>query len=191
MAIVLLTMNIRTRLCISLDGNVTTPDGWPVQLADPSFSPDTYGFADFQQRCEAVLMGRTTFEPALGAERWPWPGLDVFVLGSHRPAGTPDDVVVERDPLRLLEQIRERNRGGDVHLVGGPRTIETFRGLGALDKLGLLVVPVITGDGMRLSPPLSTDATLKLESERPLPNGVVELVYDVVTRHLNGEHDTR
>jgi hypothetical protein len=29
------------------------------------------------------------------------------------------------------------NEGGDVHLVGGPRTIETFRTLGALDKLGL------------------------------------------------------
>src|SRR3954451_18554193 len=169
-------MKIRTRLCISRDGYVTTPDGRPVQLADPGFSPDSYGFTEFQQTLDAVLMGRVTFEPALGAERWPWPGLDVFVLGSHRPAGTPDEVVVQGDPLRLLEQIRERNRGGDVHLVGRPRTIETFRGLGALDKLELLVVPLITGDGMRLSPPLSTGATLKLESERPLPNGVVELV---------------
>ena len=170
-------MEIRTRMCISLDGNVTTPDGWPVQLADPSFSPESYGFADFQQRCEAVLMGRTTFEPALGAERWPWPDLEVFVLGSHRPAGTPDGVVVESDPAALLEQIRARNRGGDVHLVGGPQTIEAFRSLGALDKLGLLVVPILTGEGMRLSPPLGTDATLALESEHALPNGVVELVY--------------
>jgi dihydrofolate reductase len=81
-------------------------------------------------------MGRTTFEPAIGAARWPWPDLDVFVLGSHRPEGTPDHVVVESEPERLLEQVRAANRGGDVHLVGGPRTIETFRALGALDKLG-------------------------------------------------------
>jgi hypothetical protein len=31
--------------------------------------------------------------------------------------------------------------GGDVHLVGGPRTIETFRALGALDELQLVVLP--------------------------------------------------
>ena len=173
-------MNIRTRTCISLDGCVTTPDGWPVQLADPSFAPGkSYGFPEFQATCEAVLMGRTTFEPALGADRWPWPNLDVFVLGSTRPAGTPDHVVTDSDPSRLLEQVRAANKGRDVHLVGGPRTIETVRALGALDKLGLIVLPLLIGDGMRLTPPLSPDAELKLETERVLPEGGVEIVYDV------------
>ena len=30
-------MQIRTRLSMSADGYVTTPDGWPSQLADPAF----------------------------------------------------------------------------------------------------------------------------------------------------------
>src|SRR5437899_105075 len=107
-------MKIFTRLCISLDGNVTTPDGWPVQLADPGSSPEAYGFREIQARCDAVLMGRTTFAPAVGAGRWPWPDLDVFVLGSQRPDGTPDDVVVDSDPQQLLGKIRAANRGGDV-----------------------------------------------------------------------------
>jgi len=90
-------MQIRTRMCIRADGYVTTADGWPVQLADPAFVPgESYGFPQFQKLCDAVLMGRTTFEPALGAERWPWPDLDVFVLGSHRPAGTPEHVVIDK-----------------------------------------------------------------------------------------------
>src|SRR5512147_376714 len=160
-------MQIRTRMCISADGCVTTPDGWPVQLADPAFLPgESYGFPEFQESCDAVLMGRTTFEPALGADQWPWPGLDVFVLGSQRPAGTPDDVVVDSDPGSLLEKVRATKRGGDIHLVGGPRTIETFRALRALDKLGLVLLPLLVGGGMRLVPPLSTDMALTLESER-------------------------
>ena len=69
------------------------------------------------------------------------------MLGSHRPEGTPDHVVVDSDPERLLEQVRSANRGGDVHLVGGPKTIETFRALAALDKLGLLVVRSCSGTG--------------------------------------------
>ena len=104
-------MQIRTRMCMSADGYVTTPDGWPAQLADPAFVPgESYGFPEFQQSCDAALMGRTTFEPALGADRWPWPDLDVFVLGSQRPSGTPDEVVIDSDPARLLEKLRGPTR---------------------------------------------------------------------------------
>jgi dihydrofolate reductase len=167
-------------MCMGLDGYVTTPDGWPVQLADPNFGAGTsYGFPEFQTTCEAVLMGRTTFEPALSAERWPWPGLSVFVLGSRRSQGTPDHVVVESDPAELLERMREANQGADVHLVGGPTTVETFRALGALDKLGLLVLPLLVGAGMRLTPSLSPETKLTLEWEEALPEGAVEVVYGV------------
>src|SRR5436305_11734488 len=149
-------MEIRTRLCMSADGYVTTPDGWPVQLADPKCVPgQSYGFPEFQQDCEAVLMGRTTFEPALGTDRWPWPDLDVFVLASERPPDTPEFVVTDSDPTRLLERLHNSNQGGNVHLVGGPRTIETYRALGALDKLGLILLPLLIGAGMRLTPSLS------------------------------------
>jgi dihydrofolate reductase len=164
-------------MCMSADGYVTTPDGRPAQLADPGWDPEAFGFGELQASCDAVLMGRTTFEPAIGADAWPWPDLDVFVVGSHRPSGTPDDVVVDGDPARLLEKVRAANRGGDVHLVGGPRTIETFRLLGALDVLGLIVLPLLLGDGMQLTPAVSSDIGLRLESERALPTGAVEISY--------------
>ena len=172
-------MQIRTRLSMSADGYVTTPNGWPSLIADPAFvSGESHGFPEFQKTCEAVLMGRTTFEPAITNDRWPWPDLDVFVLGSHRPPGTPDDVVVDSDPERLLEKLRAANQGRDVHLVGGPRTIETFRGLGALNKLGLVVLPLMFGAGMKLTPTFNPETELTLESHRALPGGSVELVYD-------------
>jgi hypothetical protein len=71
------------------------------------------------------------------------------------------------------------NQGGDVHLVGGPSTIETFRAIGALDKLELVVLPLFFGDGMRLTESLSPETGLTFESERALPGGSVEIVYAV------------
>jgi dihydrofolate reductase len=172
-------MQIRARMSMSADGYVTTPDGWPALTADPAFVPGkSHGVAEFLEGCEAALMGRTTFEPALTNDRWPWPALDVFVLGSTRPSGTPDHVVSDSDPARLLDKLRAANQGGDVHLVGGPRTIETFRALGALDKLELVVLPLLFGAGMGLTPSLSPDAGLTFDSERVLPGGSVEIVYD-------------
>jgi dihydrofolate reductase len=176
-------MQIRTRMSMSADGYVTTPGGWPALTADPAFvSGESHGIREFLEGCEAALMGRTTFEPALNNDRWPWPNLNVFLLASHRPAGTPDHVVSDSDPARLLEKMRAANQGGDVHLVGGPRTIETFRALGALDKLELVVLPLLFGAGMQLTPSLSADAGLTFERERALPGGSVEIVYDVSGR---------
>ena len=63
-------MKIRSRLSTSTDGYVTTPDGWPALLADPSFVPGAiHGIREFLEGCEAALMGRTKFEPALRSER--------------------------------------------------------------------------------------------------------------------------
>ena len=86
-------------------------------------------------------------------------------------------IVTGSDPARLLDKARSANRGRDVHLVGGPRTIETFRTLGALDRLGLLVLALLLGGGMRLTPWLSPDARLVLDEAHPLPRGTVEITY--------------
>jgi dihydrofolate reductase len=161
-------MRILARQCVTADGYVTTPDGWPPQVIDPAHGPGSHGIREFIAGCEAVVMGRTTFEPALTADR---------VLGSHRTPGAPDDVVFDSDPVRLLERLRADNSGRDVHLVGGPSTIETFRALGAVDRLELVVLPFMVGAGMRLTESLDPATTLTYESSRGLPGGSVEIVY--------------
>ncbi len=171
-------MQIRTRMCTSLDGYISNAEGLPVQLSDREFDPEAYGFVELQANSDAVLMGHTTLMPALEvADQWPWSGVEVFVLASERPDGTPDEVVIESDPEVLLERVREANTGGDVHLIGGPTTIETYRGLGAIDEFGLVVLPIFAGEGMRLTPALRSEDRLDLKSVRELPHGAVELLY--------------
>jgi dihydrofolate reductase len=84
--------------------------------------------------------------------------------------------VSEGEPAGLVERIRAEV-GGDVHLVGGPSTIQAFLELGALDRLGLLVLPILIGGGLPLTPPGIDQLSLRLESEHTFPDGAVELVY--------------
>jgi dihydrofolate reductase len=170
-------MKILTRMCISVDGYVSTTAGLPIQLAYQGWDAGRLGFYEFQSRCDAVLMGRTTFEPAVTAPFWPWGQLTVYVLSSRRPSGTPERVVVDNDPVRLLERLRADNTGGDVHLVGGPKTIETYRALGALDELRLLVLPMLAGAGRLLTGGVSADTSLVFAGSTTWPGGVVELRY--------------
>jgi dihydrofolate reductase len=160
---------------------VTTADGWPSLVADPAFvSGKSHGWPEFQASCEAVLMGRHTFEPALSADRWPWPDLEVFVLGRNvATEGAPVPIVTDSDSEALLEKVRSANGGRDVHLVGGLQTIETFRRIGGLDKLGLLLMPIFLGGGRRLTETVWLDTKLTLERVRPLPEGAVDIVYGV------------
>jgi dihydrofolate reductase len=174
-------MVIKTRFSISADGYVTTPDGWPALTADPNFvSGKSHGFPEFQTTCEAVVMGRTTFEPALSNDRWPWPELEVFVLGRNVPTeGAPVPIVTDSDPTALVEKVRAAHKGRDAHLVGGMATIETFLQIGGLDQLGLLVLPIFLGGGRRLTESVSIDTKLTLAETRPLPEGAVDIVYGV------------
>jgi dihydrofolate reductase len=174
-------MLIKSRMGISADGFAGTPDGWPALLTAPSFDPGvSHGFPEFIENCDAAVMGRSTFVPALGAPRWPWPGLQVYVLtSSPLPAGTPEDVIVGTDgPAELAKQIRSRGSDKDVHLVGGPRTIRAFHEAGELDRLEIVVLPILLGDGIPLSPPGAGSVPLRLVgAERTFPDGSAELVY--------------
>ena len=161
-------------MCMSADGYVTTPDGWPVQLADPAFAPgESYGFPEFQQSCDAALMGRTTFEPALSADRWPWPNLDVFVLGSPVRLVPPTGWSWTATPCSCWESSGRPTRRRCPPRRGPLVRSRLSRALGALDKLGLIVLPLLIGEGMRLTPWLGQQPTQgdRLESERALPGG--------------------
>jgi dihydrofolate reductase len=174
-------LRIRTRLGVSLDGYISTPNGWPALLSMPGFVPaKTHGYQDFIADCGAVVMGRTTFEPALSAPHWPWPDLKVFVLTSSAlPRGTPEHVVAGRSPLDLLAKMRTADVLGDVHLVGGPRTIQAFLEAGLLDRLEVVVLPLLIGGGLQLTTDQTPFTRLRLLSQRSFPDGSVELAYGV------------
>jgi hypothetical protein len=98
-------------------------------------------------------MGRTTFLPALEAPAWPWTQ-PVFVLTSRPlPEGTPDHVTTAPTPAALLKAMETAGVTGDVHLVGGPCTMQAFRDIGALAEVGLLVIHASRAAASRSRPP--------------------------------------
>jgi len=171
-------MRIRTYTFVTLDGYVSTPDGRPIQLLLPGFpGAGAYGLPEFLASCQAVVMGRTTFLPALGASQWPWTQ-PVFVLtSSPLPEGTPDQVTTAPAADELMELMKAAGVTGDGHLVGGPSTMQAFRQIGALAEMGLLIVPRIQGGGVPLAPPGIEPLSLTLQSTRTFPDGVIEAWY--------------
>ena len=173
-------MLIRSRMGVSADGFVATPDGWPALVAIPDFVPGvSHGLPEFIADCDAVVMGRNTFVPALQSPTWPWPDLQVFVLTSRPlPDGVPVQVTTAASAAELAGELRGRGSDRDVHLVGGPQTIQAFIKAGELDRLEIVALPILLGAGVPLSPPGAERLPLKLvRADRTFPDGSVELVY--------------
>jgi pimeloyl-ACP methyl ester carboxylesterase/dihydrofolate reductase len=186
-------MQIRTHMGVSLDGYVASADGRPALLSMPDFVPgESHGHPEFIANCDAVVMGRTTFDPALQAPSWPWSGLLVYVLTSRPlPTDLPAEVVSASSATELLKLMRARGSDRDVHLVGGPRTIQAFREIGALDRLEVVVLPILLGGGLPLSTSGSEPLRLALDSHRTFPDGSAELAYSVTRSQPNPVNRTR
>jgi len=77
-------VRIKAHIGMSVDGFVATRDGVPSLIQSPVFVPGkSHGDPEFIDGCDAVLMGRQTFLPALSAQTWPWADMRVFVLTSR------------------------------------------------------------------------------------------------------------
>jgi dihydrofolate reductase len=99
----------------------------------------------------------------------------VFVLtSSPLPEGRPDHVSTAPTADGLMERMTTAGITGDIHLVGGPSTMQAFRQIGALEEVRLLFVPLIQGGGVQLAPAGIDPMSLTLKSTRTFPDGVIE-----------------
>lgn len=124
-------------------------------------------------------MGRTGLDAGLESGDWPWPGKQIYVLTSRPvPAGVPADVVVaDGSPQGLLDRLRAADLTGDAFLLGGQRTLHAFLALGAIDRLEILTLPVLLGQGVPFSRPGTAQHLLRLEEHHAFPDGTVRQAY--------------
>jgi dihydrofolate reductase len=81
--------------------------------------------------------------------------------------------------IRDVEEIRrlKQQPGKDMHVVGGATLVSSLLNLGLIDKLQLMVNPLILGGGKALSRDVKERQALKLVQAKPLKSGKVVLTY--------------
>ncbi len=170
---------IRGFIAASLDGCVADADGgvqWlaPFRKVDP-------GYGAFIDDVGTVVMGRRTYDliPSLGTG-WPYAGKRGFVVTSRRGDPVQRGVKFWREGVPdLIERLRDLD-DGDAWVVGGAGLLAAFAEEGALDRLSLLIAPVLLGEGLRLFPERTgAPRGLVLRGTAALAMGVVRLDYEL------------
>jgi dihydrofolate reductase len=176
-------MHASVFIATSLDGFIAREDGaidWLLS-ADGGDSAEPYGYREFFDSVDAVVMGRNTFELVRTFDEWPYGDKPLIVLSSRRlkippslaetvsqAAGSPREVV------RLLA-----DRGFSRLYVDGGRTIRGFLREGLIDDLIITVIPVLLGRGIPLFGSLAADVHLRHVETHAFSNGFVQSRYVV------------
>jgi dihydrofolate reductase len=92
-------------IATSLDGYIARADGGIDWLAMVARVGEDYGYAKFIANVDVLLIGRSTFETAVGFPEWPYAGKRV-VVATHRPQPSiHGEVYATGEPKQLLADI--------------------------------------------------------------------------------------
>jgi dihydrofolate reductase len=158
--------------------------GWLV----PHFDEETGRFIDEVFReVDAFLLGRRTYE--IFAASWPNAtdpndpvAKSLNTLPKYVASNTLKDpqwantTVLEGELASAVEQLKERD-GRELQVHGSGRLVQFLLANDLVDRLNLLVFPVIVGAGRRLFPDSGIATGLALEKSRTTPSGVAISVY--------------
>lgn len=145
-------MNCIVYIATSLDGFIATEDGgldWLNSIPNPD--NNDYGWADFNDRIDAILMGRKTFDVVLAFDGWLYEK-PVHVLSNTLetvPERLANKVTLHRGPIAdVLADLAGREIK-QLYVDGGG-LISSFLREDLIDEMIITQVPVLLGSGIPL-----------------------------------------
>ena len=178
-------MKASVYIATSVDGFIAREDGnidWLPSGEDAA--GEDYGYQDFMDSVDALVIGRNTYELVLSFGKWPYGEKPVVVLSSKNiaiPDNLPNSVsTLSGTPSEIVEQLSEK---GYQHLyIDGGKTIQGFLRKGLIQTLIITKIPILIGSGIPLFGELPQDIKLRLLETCQFDNGIVQSKYEVLEK---------
>jgi dihydrofolate reductase len=168
---------------MSLDGFIADAQSSTAWLAG---APDTdYGYKEFYESIDPVLLGRRTSEQMLDmGDFFPYADKEVIVFTSNpNLKRASDSVRIETgDAAKTLARL-ELTDGGNIWIGGGAQLAGSLYSAGLIDEIRAFIQPILLGGGL---PFLAGDnlgqRPLEWTHSKNWPGGITELRYTIPKR---------
>jgi len=162
----------------SLDGFIAKEDNDISWLSIVEKTNEDYGYNDFVNTIDTVIMGRKTYEKVLsfGIE-FPHKFKKCYVL-SRTLEGTNENVQFYDGNINGLIKILKSESGKSIFVDGGAEVIREFRNKNLIDEYIISIIPVLLGKGIRLFKDADMENKLKLIESKVFDSGLVQLRYE-------------
>jgi dihydrofolate reductase len=158
--------------------------GWSAKFGDEQSGAFITELFD---RADVFLLGRRTYD--IFSDYWPRQtepdnliATKLNALPKYVASSTLKDpewnntTVLDGDVMQAVRDLKQQP-GNEIHIWGSGTLIRSLIDEGLMDRVTLIVYPVIVGKGMRLFPDQGPDVRLALEDSRTTPSGVTILTY--------------
>jgi dihydrofolate reductase len=163
-------------IAMSVDGFIAREDHSLDWLDRVGGYDDDYGYRDFVNSIDALVIGRKTYDIATTVPD-PYPGKRVIVLSNTLNALKEGMELYHGDLVELVSKLHDE---GIKHIwVDGGTTLSQFLQLQLVDAMILGIVPVILGRGISLFNRIEKEISLQLVSSQSYPSGFVQINYKI------------
>lgn len=168
-------------IATSVDGFIARSNGaidWLMAFPPPSPGED-YGYSEFMDETDTLVIGRKTYELAITFAEWPYPEKKVLVLSTRNlelPERLRSEVSTTSESPREIKARLEKAGSRSVYVDGG-RTIQSFIRVGLIDEITVTRVPTLLGEGIPLFGKTDVDVKLEHTRTRWYANGFVQSTY--------------
>lgn len=170
---------ISVYIAASIDGYIARKDGSLDWLDRVGGFDDDYGFKDFLDSIDGLIIGRKTYEVAITVPDT-YPGKKVVVLSNSLESVTHGMELYRGDLTVLVNRLHKE---GIQHIwVDGGTTLSQFLSLQLVDTMTISIIPIILGDGIPLFNILDKEISCRLISSQSYQSGLVQTRYEVVSR---------
>lgn len=164
--------NILLNLALSLDGLIEGPNG----EYDWCFTDQDYGMTEFLARCEAILLGRKSYDTLCQYDANAFPNQKKYVFSNTLVTDAPRTEVVRGHVPDVVAEIQKKHRG-DLWFFGGAQLLTEFLRHDLIDEMHLSVHPLVLGSGTPLFTGLTDRKWWQLLEARTFDSGLVQLIY--------------
>jgi dihydrofolate reductase len=169
---------------VSVDGVAEAPEKWTTPYFDDEVGQAMQAGMDAS---DAMLLGRRTYEdfeaywPDKTAEDDPYAdyinATQKFVVSrTVKSVQWRNSTLIIGDVVEELTKLKRQN-GKTITIVGSPTLMRSVLRDGLLDRLDVLVFPIVVGSGKRLFEEGIGELPLELVDSRTFKTGVVSLAY--------------
>ncbi len=172
-------MKISVYIGMSLDGFIAREDGGLDFLDFFSDIGEDYGYKEFMESVDCLLMGRNTFEKVISFSSWPYEK-PVYVLSSGR-LDIPDELKknvfsIKGSPVELVSILKSKGYS-KIYLDGGI-TISNFIKEDLVCDITITRLPFLLSVGIPLFRDFIGEKKLKHISTKVYPSGLTQSVYE-------------
>lgn len=171
------TRKVIVYIAMSIDGYIARPDGDISWLSAVEVPGEDYGYSQFINTVDTVILGRKTYEKVLSfGIPFPHSNKQCYII-THIPKPSEGNIEFYTGDIPALVTKLKSGQGKSIFVDGGAQVVNEFMKHNLVDEFIISVIPVFLGSGIPLFHEGRPEATMKLIGSHSFSSGLVQLHY--------------